>query len=106
MNTPTPGLSDISLSNENGTWCFRGHITQNNANTAFLLSANSLLPESGVVDFSGVSKADSTALSLMLAITRRANRQAAKLAFRGVSDNLKTLARVYGIEHLFLRSLK
>jgi phospholipid transport system transporter-binding protein len=52
-----------------------------------------------IFDLSGVGRMDSSALSLLLALRRRAAGKT--LQFRNVPDSLTSLARLYGIADLF-----
>jgi phospholipid transport system transporter-binding protein len=52
------------------------------------------------VDFSQLDKVDSSAVSLMLAWLREAQRNKIKLRFTNVPDNLMSLAKLYGVADL------
>lgn len=54
----------------------------------------------GVVDLSGVKSADSAALSVLLAAERRALARGLECRIVGLPENLRTLARLYGLEPL------
>ena len=54
---------------------------------------------STIFDLSGVGRMDSSALSLLLALRRRAD--AKSLQFCNVPESLTSLARLYGIADLF-----
>lgn len=49
------------------------------------------------VDLSAVEAVDSAGVSLMLAWLREAQRHNITLCFRGIPDNLMSLARLYGV---------
>lgn len=51
-----------------------------------------------VLDFTGLERADSAALSALLSAKRRANARGAALALRGLPAQLRELARLYGVE--------
>jgi phospholipid transport system transporter-binding protein len=53
-----------------------------------------------VVDFAGVTSADSFALSLMLEWTRRCHGAGKQIAFANISRNLQSLADLYGVVEL------
>jgi len=58
-----------------------------------------------VVDLAQIEAVDSSAVSLMLAWLRAAQRSNVKLTFVNISDNLFSLAELYGVdETLLLRS--
>ena len=50
-----------------------------------------------VIDFARVEDVDSSAVSLMLAWLRSAQRKKVKLSFVNVPDNLRSLAKLYGV---------
>ncbi|OYY92588.1 MAG: hypothetical protein B7Y41_15405 [Hydrogenophilales bacterium 28-61-23] len=54
---------------------------------------------STIFDLTGVGRMDSSALSLLLALRRRANGKS--LQFRNMPDSLTSLARLYGIDDQF-----
>jgi phospholipid transport system transporter-binding protein len=53
-----------------------------------------------VVDFGGVDKVDSAALSLMLEWNRRLGAQGRAIAYTNLGPSLLSLARLYGIADL------
>jgi phospholipid transport system transporter-binding protein len=53
------------------------------------------------LDFSSVEGVDSAALALVLELRRQAEAQGAALALTGPTDELLSLARLYGLESLF-----
>ena len=59
-------------------------------------------PDAGdtVVDFSGVTDADSAALALMFKWQRDAERRGRKVVCRNIPANVMALARLYGVEEL------
>jgi phospholipid transport system transporter-binding protein len=54
----------------------------------------------GTVDLAGVDELDSSALALLLAWMREAQRQNRTLAFANLPEGLVTLARLYGVAEL------
>jgi phospholipid transport system transporter-binding protein len=50
-----------------------------------------------LVDLSGLENVDSSAISMMLEWMRDARGRGRRISFRKVPENLKTLARVYGV---------
>ena len=64
----------------------------------------SLWPEAGntVVDFAGVTEADSSVLALMFKWQRDAGRKGRKVICRNIPANVFALARLYGVEELIL----
>lgn len=57
-----------------------------------------------VVDFAKLEKVDSSAVSLMLAWLREAQRNQVNLRFIHVPDNLMSLAKLYGVAELLTLS--
>ena len=91
-------VGEFSTSNDG--WLFAGALTLDDAASVFEASQALPLPANGVVDFSGLMQADSAALAVMMALRRRASAEGRVLALRGLPASLKSLAIVYGIEHL------
>ena len=81
-------------------WSFGGALTFDDAAQVLAASASLPLPASGVVDFSGLAQADSTALAVIIALRRRAREQGRALSITGLPASLRSLAVVYGVEHL------
>ena len=52
------------------------------------------------IDLAGVTEVDSSAVSLLLEWRRAALREKRKLAFVNLPDNLKSLAKLYGVTEL------
>jgi len=53
-----------------------------------------------VVDFSGVTEADSSAISLMLEWTRRMHDGNRQIFFANLGESLVSIANLYGVEDL------
>jgi len=84
-------------------WIFSGVLTFDDAMAVLDAAAAMPLPSSGVVDLAGMKHADSSALSVLLALRRRAAEEGhAPLSFVAVPPMLDSLARVYGIEDLIV----
>jgi phospholipid transport system transporter-binding protein len=79
-------------------WRFSGQLVFSDAAGVFDAMEKIPLPASGVVDFSGLAHADSSALAVLLALKRRAAAEHAPLQFVAMPAVLQSLARVYGIE--------
>ena len=73
-----------------------------------LASVSALLAEGGgtlegsavVVDFSGVTEADSSAISLMLEWTRRMHGSHRQIFFANLGESLVSIADLYGVTEL------
>jgi phospholipid transport system transporter-binding protein len=85
---------------ENDRWRLMGALTFDDAATVFDASKSIALPASNVVDLSGLTQADSSALAVVLAIKRRAASEGRALAVEGVPSSLRSLAVVYGVADL------
>lgn len=53
------------------------------------------------LDFSGVTHVDSSVVALMLSCQREAAQHQYRLHFSGLSQNISTLADLYGVDFLF-----
>jgi phospholipid transport system transporter-binding protein len=83
-----------------GGWRFTGPLTFEDAARVFAQSESLVPPANGVVDFSGMTQADSSALAVVIALRRRAAAQGHRLTVQGIPASLRSLAVVYGIENL------
>ena len=78
--------------------------------SALLSESLKLQAESGpnggklLIDFAGLEKVDSSAVSLMLVWLREAQRNKVILSFINVPDNLMSLAKLYGVAELLTLS--
>jgi phospholipid transport system transporter-binding protein len=84
----------------NARWVGTGPLTF--ANAAAVLEATSTLPlpGDGIVDCSGITPVDSSAVAVLLALKRRAVEAAHPLTFSGLPPALKALVDVYDVEAL------
>lgn len=55
-----------------------------------------------IVDFSGVTAADSAALALLLDWMRTAESAGRKLSYRGMPAGMRSLAQLYGVDELLV----
>ena len=94
----SPSTGGFSPSNDG--WLFAGALTLDDAGSVLKASEDLELPPNGVIDFGGLMHADSAALAVMMALKRRATAEGRTLTMRGMPDSLRSLAVVYGIEHL------
>jgi phospholipid transport system transporter-binding protein len=92
--------SDGSFTGGDDGWRFTGPLTFDNAAQVFASSGALALPANGSVDFSAITRADSAALAVMIALKRRATMQGSALSIDGVPASLRSLAVVYGVENL------
>jgi len=79
-----------------------GTLTFADADAVFEASRALALPASGIVDLTGLEKADSSALAVMLALKRRAAVEGKTLSFAAVPSGIHSLAHVYGVEEVLV----
>ena len=92
--------SDGSFTGGDDGWRFAGALTFDNAAQVFDASRALALPANRRADFSAMTRADSAALAVMIALKRRAAAQGSALSIEGVPASLRSLAVVYGVENL------
>ena len=85
---------------DHSDWRFAGALTFDDAARVFAAARAVALPARGVIDFSGMTHADSSALAIMIALKRRAAAEGRALSIEGVPASLRSLAVVYGVENL------
>jgi phospholipid transport system transporter-binding protein len=77
-----------------------GDVTMSSVSALFATGIN-LQPNAEVlVDLAGLQRVDSSAVSLMLAWVREAQRKQVVLRFTNVPENLRSLANLYGVAEL------
>jgi len=81
-------------------WRYTGALTFDDAAKVLEASSALALPDTGVVDMSGLEHADSTALAVVMALKRRAAAEGRTLAIEGMPKSLHSLAVAYGVEDL------
>jgi len=90
-----------AFSADGDRWRFAGELVFDDAMAVVDAAATMPLPASGIVDLSGLTHGDSSALAVLLALRRRAQAEGHRpLSFPGMPPMLEALARVYGIESL------
>ena len=96
---PSPNASPLQVTPSG--FLLSGPVTIATAST-YIDAARSSWPEEGdtVIDFSGVTEADSAALALVFKWQRDAGKKGRKVICRNVPDNVMALARLYGVEEL------
>jgi phospholipid transport system transporter-binding protein len=85
---------------ESDRWRFMGALTFDDAAEVFDAAKALPLPSSGVVDLGGLTRADSSALAVVLAVKRRAVVDGRTLRVEGMPASLRSLAVVYGVDDL------
>lgn len=74
-----------------------GRLTMDTIGASFAEAMQPLEGKEWVVDLAQVEAADSAAVSLLLGWLRNAQHHGASLSFVNVPDNLRSLARLYGV---------
>jgi len=85
---------------EGAGWRFEGALTFDDAQRVFAASRAMALPANGIVDFSTLTRADSSALAIVMGLKRRGIAEGRPLSIEGLSASLRSLAVVYGVENL------
>ena len=81
-------------------WIYAGALTFANASAVFAATALTPLPTAGEVDLSAVIALDSSAVAVLLALSRRAREEGKPLVFTRVPAALRALADLYSVEDL------
>ena len=81
-------------------WNYSGALTFANASNVFAAAASMPLPAAGEVDLSGAVAVDSSAVAVLLALSRRAQEEGKSLAFTKVPAALRALADLYSVEEV------
>ena len=81
-------------------WIFIGELTFANASKVYARALALPLPRAGDVDLSGMVAVDSSAVAVLVALSRRAADEGKALAFRSVPPALTALADLYSVEDL------
>jgi len=102
MNDPVvpDAVSAGTFTNAGDAWRFEGALTFDDAAQVFAASRAAPLPSSNVADFSGMTRADSSALAVVIALKRRAAAEGRALSVDYLPASLRSLAVVYGVENL------
>ena len=89
-----------TIEREGERYLLRGAVTLHTAAALLAQGARSFEGARPVVDFSGVTAADSSALSLMLEWARLLRSQGRDIVFDKLGADLKSLSDLYGIADL------
>jgi phospholipid transport system transporter-binding protein len=74
-----------------------GPVTLDNVTAVIREGRDAFAGADAVVDLSGLENVDSAAISMMLEWMRDAARNGRRVRFAGLPENLRTLAKVYGV---------
>jgi phospholipid transport system transporter-binding protein len=81
-------------------WSYSGALTFANASGVFAAADAMPLPSAGEVDLSGLVAVDSSAVAVLIALSRRAQEEGTPLVFAKVPAALRALADLYSVEDL------
>ncbi|HKQ26886.1 MAG TPA: STAS domain-containing protein [Burkholderiales bacterium] len=81
-------------------YLIEGPVTLASVSTLLAEGSRTLEGSSVVVDFSGVTEADSAAISLMLEWTRRMHASNRQVRFSNLGGSLVSIANLYGVTDL------
>ena len=81
-------------------WRFDGALTLENAATVMAATQALAFPPSGRSDRAGLTRADSAALAVVMALRRRAQAEGRTVVLENVPPGVASLADVYGVEDL------
>lgn len=100
IGTPVEPSAGFAQDAAGARWSYAGALTFANASRVFAAAALMPLPTTGEVDLSRVAAVDSSAVAVLLALSRRAQEEGRPLAFSGVPAALRALADLYSVEEL------
>ena len=83
-----------------GRCTVQGPVTVNNVVSLLAQGAERFTGQRVVVDLSGVTEVDSSALSMLLEWRREAGRNGREILYRNLPGSLKSLADLYGVTEL------
>lgn len=83
-----------------GRCTVQGPVTVNNVVSLLAQGAERFTGQRVVVDLSGVTEVDSSALSMLLEWRREAVRNGREILYRNLPGSLKSLADLYGVTEL------
>jgi phospholipid transport system transporter-binding protein len=83
-----------------GRCTVQGPVTANNVVSLLAEGAERFKGPSVMVDLSGITEVDSSALSLLLEWRREAVRNGREIRYRNLPASLKSLANLYGVTEL------
>ncbi len=83
---------------EAGVARLEGDLTLSNASLWLAESEAVLRAGTQIFDMANIGQLDSSALSLMLSLRRRAQAAGSAVEFRNIPENLASLAKLYGVD--------
>ena len=98
--SPDEAIAGFSADAAGVSWGYAGALTFANASKVYAAASAMPLPTGGEVDLSGVVAVDSSAVAVLLALSRRAQEEGKRLVFTKVPAALRALADLYSVEEL------
>lgn len=86
------------ITQQENTWRLSGDIIVNNMDALLALTEKLSMPSQFALDFSDVSDADTSAISFIFEMQRRAMKQQSQMTTLNVPANLQSLMQLYGVE--------
>ena len=104
MITPSSPPGDLPkgfVTDADGSrWIYIGELTFANASEVYAAALGLPLPRNGEVDLSGMVAVDSSAVAVLVALSRRAADDGRAIAFTNIPAALSALADLYSVEDL------
>ena len=91
------------LTQQANTWHLSGDLIFANISGVLAETKAHEIPEQLTLDFAKVAEVDTSAISLILELQRRAISQKAEINVTGISANLTSLMQLYGVEEIILK---
>jgi phospholipid transport system transporter-binding protein len=92
------------ITQQDNTWHLSGDLVFANISAVLDETKALEMPAQLELDFTKVAEVDTSAISLVLELQRRAIAQSAIVNVAGVSANLTSLMQLYGVDEIILKS--
>jgi phospholipid transport system transporter-binding protein len=92
------------ITQQDNTWHLSGDLVFANISAVLDETKALEMPAQLQLDFTKVAEVDTSAISLVLELQRRAIAQSATVNVAGVSANLTSLMQLYGVDEIILKS--
>jgi phospholipid transport system transporter-binding protein len=88
----------IQITQQANTWRLSGDFIVNNMDAVLALTEKLTIPAQFELDFSEVAEVDTSAISFIFEMKRRASKHHVKMTIVHVPGNLQSLMQLYGVE--------
>jgi phospholipid transport system transporter-binding protein len=88
----------VKITQQANTWRLSGDFIVNNMDEVLALSQKMTMPSQFQLDFSEVAEVDTSAISFIFEMQRRAKAQQAQMKTVHIPANLQSLLQLYGVE--------